>query len=114
MEIRTIYTKVKDYIEYKKFVFEDLRAMGNISNVEILFVSVFTLFVVGFTTWWIIDSRQMEKEYQRKVQELDRHYREKQKELKIDRHSLDKMPHEFDSLEDWIRWEMENDFDRPR
>ena len=56
----------------------------------------------------------MEKEYQRKVQELDKHYREKQKELKIDRHSLDKMPHEFDSLEDWIRWEMENDFDRPR
>lgn len=32
MEIKTIYTKVKDYIEYKKFVFEDLRAMGYISK----------------------------------------------------------------------------------
>ena len=28
MEIKTIYTKVKDYVEYKKFVFEVLRAMG--------------------------------------------------------------------------------------
>lgn len=114
MEIKAIYTRVKEYIEYKKIVFEDLRATEYISNKEIICVCAFILFVAGFIIFWIVDSRQMEREYQKKVEEINRHYREKQKELNIDTHPSGKMPDDFETLEDWIMWQIENDMDRPR
>ena len=114
MEMKAIYTRVKEYIGYKKFVFNELRDTGYISNREIVCVFVFFLLVTGFIIFWIVDSRQMEKEYQRQVEELNRHYREKQKELNIDRYPSRKMPDDFDTLEDWIMWELENDMDRLR
>lgn len=116
MKIKAIYTKVKEYIEYRKYVFDDLRATGYITKKEIICVSVFLLFVAGFIIFWIADSWRMEKEYQRKVQELNRYYREKERELNINR-SEKVMPgiDEFETLEDWFRWQLENDeFERPR
>ena len=60
---------------------------------EIVGMSVFILALAGILTFWIVGEKRINEQYAREYWELNRYYRQKEKEMNLDRRIYGK---EFD------------------
>lgn len=83
MLMKTVFTGIRDFIEYERFLYQDKRAMGLISAWELpAFLAILSI-ITSFIIYIAVEYHQMEKDYQSKMRKIEYQYMEMQKKQNL-------------------------------